>query len=295
MLYAKKRIKSGPMLEDLYYPVLPSGRLLPGSIPKTAGTSEAQKKYNAKKAEMQFVRMINTNFAEGDLFIGLTYPDDCPDRPKNDDEAARKMQNYIRRVKRWRKKAGAPEMKYAYSTHVQIRKSGKHKGEPVYHFHVFMTSMDRDVAEALWIDGAKIDARRFDPWAYGQESAARYMAKGSKNRKKGKDEPGEGETEELDRAGRRRFNCSRNCKKPKIPKTQQRMNISKRQAEDLATGHTDEASYWLKKVPDGYDFAGMDYILNEWNGLYYWRVTYRRLPEWNTKKKNKRKVKANGA
>ena len=120
MLYAKKRIKSGPMLEDLYYPVTPSGRQVPGSIPKTSGTSEAQAKYNAKQSEMTFVRIVNANFDEGDIWMSPTYADNCPTRPKNHDEAVARVQNYIRRVKRYRAKAGLPTMKYAYSVHEMV-------------------------------------------------------------------------------------------------------------------------------------------------------------------------------
>ena len=273
------------MLEDLYYPVTPSGRQVPGSIPKTSGTTAAQSAYNAKQSEVREVRIVNTNFIDGDIFMTLTYADGCPDRPKNDDEAAAKMQRYIRRVKRWRSASGEGAMKYAYSIHVKIRKSGKYKGEPMYHYHLFMSKMDRNAAERLWKDGAQVDAKSFDPWAYGQEAAARYMARGAKPKK----DPEEGDEELLDRSGRRRFACSRNCTKPEIPKKQKRMNISKRKAEEMATAHIDDAAYWQGKVPEGYVYRSMDYILNPWNGMYYWRVTYRRLPEWNTKKKRKEK------
>lgn len=284
MLYARKRIRSGPMLEDLYYPIQPSGRLEPGSIPKKAGTTEAQERYNAKKAEMQAVRYVNANFDTGDIWMSPTYSDNCTTRPRTYEEATRRIQAYIRRVKRWRKKNGLPEMRYLYSVHEVKRKTGKYKGELMYHYHLFMSEMDRNAAEELWTDGAQVNADRFDPWMYDQEAAAKYGVKGSKKKK------ADGEREDR-HFGRKGFVCSRNCKKPEIPKTQKRMNISKRRAEEMATAHVDDAAYWQGTVPEGYVYTGMQYVLNEWNGHYYWRVTYRRLPEWNTKKKKRKRGK----
>lgn len=288
MLYARKRIKSGPMLEDLYYPILPSGRLVPGSIPKTSGTSEAQERYNAKKAEMQLVRYANANFDSGSIWLTLTYSDDNPRRPKNYKEAKDRLSAYLRRVKRYRESAGLPELKYIYVIEEKTRRSGPFKGERACHYHLLMSEMDRNVAEKLWTDGERVNADRFDPWRFGQESAARYMAKAGKVKAKKADQPETGEEAEEKIPGRKRFVCSRNCKKPEIPKRQRRMELSKRRAESMAKDHEKDAGFWQSKAPEGYAFKGMDYILNERNGHYYWRVTYRRLPEWDTKKKRKK-------
>ena len=276
------------MLEDLYYPVLPSGRLLPGSVPKSSGTTEAQERYNAKKAEMQLVRYANANFDEGSVWLTLTYFDDNPKRPGTYAEAKARLSAYFRRVKRYRDHTGLPELKYIYVIEEKTRRSGAHKGERAYHYHVLMSEMDRNVAEKLWTDGERVNADRFDPWRFGQESAARYMAKAGKVKKK-KAEPADPEEDAEEKIpGRKRFVCSRNCIKPEIPKTQRRMELSKRRAEEMAKDHEDDAAYWQEKAPEGYGYTGMQFILNERNGHYYWRVTYRRLPEWNKKKKRKK-------
>lgn len=271
MLYGRKRIKSGPMLEDLYAPILPSGKLAPGSIPKTQGTSKPQAEYNAKQSMYEWVRIINANFDTGDIFMHPTFADDNPRRPKTYDEACRRIKAYVRRVRRWRKDHGVKgEFKYAYRIEVTERKSGEYKGEKMYHFHVFLTRMDRDAAEELWIDGERVNADKFDPWRFGQEAAARYTAKDFGNSP----------------ARRKRFVCSRNCKKPARQKKPRKMNISKRRAAEMASEHTDDAAYWQAKAPKGYVFTGMQYVLNPYNNMYYWRVTYRRLPPAPPRKKS---------
>lgn len=255
MIYAERKIDSGDMRELVIYPVQPSGRLMPGSEPKTFGSREAQIKYNRKKAELELVRRVNANFNTGDIFMHLTYDDDNPCMPKDYDEARGIICAYLRRVRKWRGEHGMPEMKYIYVIEEQERKTGRYAGKMIYHYHLFMSAMPRDAAEDLWIHGERVNADRFQPWRFGQEAAARYMSKAP--------------------IGKKRFVCSRNCKKPVIhePKI---VNIGDRKMRSMAEMHIDDAAYWERRVP-GYVFCGAKAVWNERNSRYYIRATFRRL------------------
>lgn len=255
MIYAERKIDSGDMRELVIYPVQPSGRLMPGSEPKTFGSREAQIKYNRKKAELELVRRVNANFNTGDIFMHLTYDDDNPCMPKDYDEARRIICAYLRRVRKWRGEHGMPEMKYIYVIEEQERKTGRYAGKMIYHYHLFMSAMPRDAAEDLWIHGERVNADRFQPWRFGQEAAARYMSKAP--------------------IGKKRFVCSRNCKKPVVhePKI---VSIGDRKMRSMAEMHIDDAAYWERRAP-GYVFCGAKAVWNERNSRYYIRATFRRL------------------
>ena len=256
MLYAKKEIDSGDMKEVMLYPVQPGGRLLPGTFPKTSGTSEAQKKYNRKKAEYALVRGVNANFGERDLFVAVTFRDDYPGMPATKDEARKIVKKYFAAVRAWRRDRGLPELRYAYVIHEEERKSGRFKGRTLYHFHIFMSGMNRDAAEALWPGGEAVRADRFKPWQFGQEAAAKYMGRGAK--------------------GARKFVFSKNCKKP-VEHEPEIVRRSQQEIREIAEERIDDAAWWQARVPEGYIFCGASAIWNERNSRYYIRATFRLL------------------
>lgn len=262
MLYAKKTIKSGRMLEDIYYPILPSGRSIPYAEKQPNPYQEA---YDRKQAAKSLTRTINANFDTGDLFVHLTY---FPERaPESYEEAKKAISKYFRRVEYWRKKHGLPKGKYAYVIEEQIYKSGKRKGKSNWHYHIFMSGMPRDVAEDLWKDGERVNADRFQPDRFGQEAAANYIQKAPRGRKK--------------------FICSRNCIKPKISEPK-RMDISNRKMRSMCEVYAHDSAYWERNHP-GYKFDYSEPYWNEYNCRWYLRVVMRKLEPRHIKKRNQKK------
>ena len=162
--YREKRYYSGNYLEIDIYPVF--GRA--GQRRKRyKESSECQKKLNRKNAEMKLTRLLNTNFTEDDLRFDLTY---SPNYLPNDDDAAiKELRNFLRRLKRFRKKAGLDPLKYVAVT----EKSSRGR----YHHHLVISggvSM-RDLAY-LWGRGyTTCKPLQFDE--YGIEALAHYLVK----------------------------------------------------------------------------------------------------------------------
>jgi hypothetical protein len=110
-VYMRKKVTSGDMVEIEVYPIWKCKHNMTRSKQKNE-SKESQKKLNKKNSEKKVIRLINTNFEKDDLFITLTYEDGY----LPDEKTARKdIQNYIRRLKRYREKNGLPELKYIYS------------------------------------------------------------------------------------------------------------------------------------------------------------------------------------
>lgn len=126
-LYREKKYQCGDYLEIDIFPVFEKQR---GRSRKRKPTSEVQKRLNQHNAERKLIRLLNTNFTKRDIRFDLTYDKDhLPDSPK---DAQRQMQNFIRRVKRYRQKHDLPELKYVAVTEVG-EKSGR------IHHHIVMS------------------------------------------------------------------------------------------------------------------------------------------------------------
>ena len=130
-------------LEIYLYPVTEQPQVRTKSRGKKyRESSETQKLLNAKYAERKLVRLLHANFTDKDLAIGLDYADDT--RPKTPEEAQRNFQNFLRRVKRLYKKAGAGEVKY-----ISVIEFGEKSGN-VHHHIVMSGGVDRDEIEKAW-------------------------------------------------------------------------------------------------------------------------------------------------
>lgn len=214
--YRTKTIKSGSIVECEIYPIWKTGQIRKA---KEATTREAQKNLNEKNAKKHLIRKINANFTEKDLCITLTYKGSVPDEK----EAQKDIQNYIRRVKAYRKKNGMDEMKYIYVIEYE-NGEGEKKKKRIHH-HIIMSGMDREEAERIWQKGYA-NTRRLQPDEYGLEALARYIVK--------------------DPQGKKRWSASRNLKEPKI--TVSDTKFSKRKAERLAKDFEAEGRKIFEKL-----------------------------------------------
>lgn len=79
------------------------------------------------------------------LLIALTYKEsNIPDSPE---EAQRQMRNFLRRVKRFHKRQGLPELKY-----VAVTKAGKRTGQIYHHIVMSVDIVDYRIA-SFWDEG----------------------------------------------------------------------------------------------------------------------------------------------
>ena len=230
----EKRIISGNYLEVEHYPVTEHGYR---HDRKYRLSRTEQQKLNIKNAVKKLIRLVNTNFWLGDLLIHCTYrPDEMPESEK---EVLKDIQNYFRRISRYRKKHGLPPLKYIYV--IECSNSGK------WHWHGIMSAMDRNIAEELWKHGDFVNTDRFQPTTQtGGEAFAKYISK----------KP----------MGKRRWNCSKNLKQP-IVKTKS-SGYTRRGIARIARERADDTRYWERKYK-GYNLVSVTPVYNEFNGWWY--------------------------
>lgn len=230
----EKRIISGNYLEVEHYPVTEHGYR---HDRKYRLSRTEQQKLNIKNAVKKLIRLVNTNFWLGDLLIHGTYRPD--EMPKSEKEVLKDIQNYFRRISRYRKKHGLPPLKYIYV--IECSSSGK------WHWHGIMSAMDRSTAEELWKHGDFVNADRFQPTTQtGGEAFAKYISK----------KP----------MGKRRWNCSKNLKQPTV-KTKS-SGYTRRGIARIARERADDTRYWERKYK-GYNLVSATPVYNEFNGWWY--------------------------
>ena len=227
--YRCKTIKAGDQLECEIYPLWSTAA--EAGKAKRAARPEAIAAQNEKNARKRLIRRINANFTAADIELTLTYAGDhVPDLP----EARRDMANYIRRVKRWRKAHGLPELKY-----VAVIEYQGEDGEPKrVHHHVIMSGMDRDEAERLWGKG-RANSARLQPDEHGLEGLARYITKSLPRSKSEK-----------------RWVCSKNLVEPTV--TVADTKITRRKAARLAHDADAYGKELFERLYPGYTFTDVE-------------------------------------
>lgn len=181
-LYKTKTVTSGRLVEVEIYPVFEHKSNIPRE--RIRKTRNAQRNLNDKNARKMFVRLLCTNFTNGDYFGTFNYEK----HPASIEEAEKLVINYVRRLNHKRKKLGLPNMKYLIVT--EQSKNGK------IHHHIIMDNLlDRDTVENLWKHGKRNHLRRLAEDDFGLTGLATYLSKDPK--------------------GRKRWKSSRNLKKPK--------------------------------------------------------------------------------
>ncbi|EQB20082.1 hypothetical protein UNSWDHB_2668 [Dehalobacter sp. UNSWDHB] len=224
--YRAKTIKSGDVLEVEVFPIWATQTEVKKA--HSGSTRQAQRNLNEKNAKKRIIRKINANFAENDLAVTLTYKNFVPDQ----EQARRDIQNYLRRVRAYRRKNGLPELKYVYV--IEFTGDQGRTKKRVHH-HVIMSGMDRDIAEGLWGSGW-VNTKRLQPDEYGLEAITRYMVK----------EPN----------GGKRWCASRNLKEPQETKADTK--ISKRRVQEMATDFDNAPAAIFGKLFPDYEFNDCD-------------------------------------
>ncbi|NFE73352.1 hypothetical protein FDC27_15000 [Clostridium botulinum] len=218
-VYWRKTITSGKIVEFEIYPMWKCKHDIPRNKNRVK-SKQSQKNLNDKNSKKMVVRLINSNYGKEDLYITVTYKDGyLPDEKT----ARRDMQNYIRRLKRYRKKMGLDELKYIYS--IGYEDNPEESKKVRIHHHLIINKMDRNIVEDLWGKGTA-NAKRLQPDDFELTGVGKYIAN----------------------QGPERWSASRNLKKPKI--TTNRTGLTRNKAVALISEPVLFKEIFEKQFPD---------------------------------------------
>ena len=178
--YRAKIVEAGEYKEIELYPMYKRS-YAKGERKKVTGLYQGL--VNKNNSAKKLVRLLNTNFQEGDLWLDFTY-----EYKPTPQEAKREILNYIRRVRR-----KFPTVKYVYTTEIGKRATGRGH----HHFICNLGIEHRQTLEDMWKKGKRIRSRRLYKSLHGFTEVASYFSKKS---------------EEIYRT----YTCSKNLAKPKI-------------------------------------------------------------------------------
>lgn len=231
---------------------------------------EVMRNLNDKRARRELTRLININFAKGDLWITLGYDDEyLPDSMK---KALKDVENWIRRVNYRRKKRGLDRAKYIYITEWE---DDEKKGKVRCHHHIIMDGeLDRDTVEQAWGLCKRPNSRKLVPDEAGFTGLANYISK--------------------DPRGTKRWKASRNLKRPEQP-TRSLSKFSKRNVNHMARDHEYMKMLLESKYP-GYAFLDCEMYYNERQALFYiYARLHREGGAENDKKRNHNRTQSDAA
>lgn len=125
----------------------------------------AQENLNDKNARRKFIQVAETNFGKNDLSVTLTYSDEF--LPETLEDAEREVQNYIKRIRRRRKKEGVEDLKYMLITSSrEITEDETEKPVRIHHHILMNGGLDRDTVEKLWSKRKRAGEKEGRPIGY---------------------------------------------------------------------------------------------------------------------------------
>lgn len=225
MGYRTRTTKAGPRLEAEIYPIFGKEQDREARRQRKNVTPEKIRRHNEERARRKLIQLMDANFGEEDLHVTLTYAE-APGWSR----AQKDIKNFIRKIKRLRKKRGLPEMKYIYA--IEDEEDGAKKR---IHTHMVMNGgITREEIEEIWQRGyANCD--RLQPTNEGLEAIARYISKQNRER------------------SRRKWSSSKNLKKPSTRTSDTKLRNSR--VKRIARGFDGEAKEIMEKIYPGYDFV----------------------------------------
>ena len=263
-----RTIKAGDLLYCSSYPIWDTATRRDAEAKLTKakerkGTTDAQRKLNARKAEEKLVQLINANFVAGDHLVTCTYAQGK--EPPDLSTAQKHMRNYMARVKRLCRRRGLPDPEYVYVTEVtQSNRWGVR-----YHHHMVMRcALTREEVETMWIKSHGIcNTKQAQRLKEGLTGWAKYLAKQvcSTN-------PGSKAVELY--ATKHRWAASKGLKIPQA--TEADKKISRRRVEKIAQDiqrDPDLARLHMEACYPGYEVLEMTVKTSDWvTGAYVYAV-----------------------
>ena len=259
-VYREKSFVCGDYKEVYIYPCFADCVKKGRRRPKAKPTPAAQKKLNQRIRENNLIRLLHANFTAEDISFDLTYRDG--EQPSTDEGAKKDVQNFLRRLKRFRNKAGLPELKY-----IAVTEKGSRSGR--YHHHLVLSGgVGIGTLAAIWGKGyTKAQPLQFDET--GLIGKGKYLVKQAK----GKDKQSQ---------YFRSFYSSKNLVNPQPRKRDGR--FSQRKVRELCEDPCDRAAF--ERLYEGYAFAEAAEYYNDVNSGFYLEI---RLYRKSAKLSNKRR------
>ena len=267
-----KTVKAGDLLYCSSYPIWDTStnreaRARLEKVREKKGTTDAQKKLNARRAEEKLVQIINANFGAGDHLVTCTYAQGR--EPASLAEAQKHMRNYMGRIKRLCKRRGLPEPAYIYVTEVT---SSNRWGVRYHHHMVLKAGIARAEVEELWTKVHGIcNTKAAQRLKEGLTGWAKYIAKQVCSEST---EHKRAETE----SRAHRWSASKGLKAPAA--TEADKKISRRRVEKIAQAiqrDPDIAKLHMESCYPGYELLEMRVKTSEWvGGAYVYAVLTRK-------------------
>ena len=256
MGYRRRTTVSGPRIDAEVFPVF--GRRQRGELrrAKSQITREAQQRANDERSRLHFIQIVEKNFTEADVALGLDYAGRAPEPERVDKD----IRNFLARVKRARKRAGLPEMKYAYAIGGDEMPAPGYSGKRP-HVHMIMTGgIERDELEKLWGHG-RANCDRLQPRDEGLGGIAVYFTRQKQDR--------------APRKGVRKWRGSRNLEQP-VPRSID-ARIQNSRVKRIAYDFRNEAKEVMEKLYPGYRLQDCQVRYSDMIDGVYIRCVLRRL------------------
>lgn len=235
MGYRRRTTVSGPRLDAEVFPCF--GRDLRGMLrrKKRNLTREAQQRSNDRRSSLRLIQLVEANFTEKDLAIGLDYDDDAV--PEDPMRVKKDVKNFLARVRRARKKKGLPDLKAIIAIGGDEMPAAGYTGKRP-HAHVIISGgMDRDELEEIWGKG-HANTKRLQPRDEGLGGIAVYFTRQKQDRPKKK--------------GEKSWWTTRNLNKPVARSRDAKMPNSR--VKRIAFDFRNEAKGIMEKLYPGYRF-----------------------------------------
>ncbi len=256
MGYRRKTTVSGPRIDAEVIPVF--GRRQRGYLRKAKKeiTREAQKRANDERSRLHLIQLVEANFTDKDLAIGLDYAGKVPTPEKVD----RDLKTFFEKVRRRRRKYGLPELKYITAIGGDEMPSAGYSGTRP-HAHVIMNGgIDRDELEKMWGHG-RANTHRLQPRDEGLGGIAVYFTKQMQDRPPKK--------------GVKKYRTSRNMIRP-VPKGRD-ANMPNSRVRRIAFDFRNEAKPIMEKLYPGYVLQDVKVRYSDFIDGVYIRCVLRRI------------------
>ena len=258
MGYKRRTTVSGPRLDAEVFPCF--GRETRGRLrqEKKNITREAQQRANDRRSALRLIQLVEANFTEKDLSIGLDYDNGTvPDDP---DQVKRDVKNFLNRVKRARKRMGLPELKAIVAIGGDEMPGAGYTGKRP-HAHIILSGgIERDKLEAIWGKG-HANTHRLQPREDGLGGIAVYFTRQKQDRPKKK--------------GERSWWTTRNLTKPIIRSRDAK--VSNGRVKRIAFDFRNEAKEIMEKLYPGYRFQDCKVYYSDVVDGVYIRCVMRRI------------------
>ena len=259
MGYRRRTTISGPRIDAEVVPVF--SRAMRGALRRARtgnGTPDAQKKNNEERSRLRLIQLVEANFTDKDVTIGLDYDGEAPTPERVDKD----LNNFLAKVRRRRRQRGLPELKYVISIGGDEMPSAGYSGKRP-HVHVIMNGgIDRDELEQLWGKG-HANTHRLQPRDEGLGGIAVYFTRQKQDRPKKK--------------GEKSWWTTRNLKKPVARSRDAKMPNSR--VKSLAFDFRNGAKEIMEKLYPGYRFQDCKVYYSDVVDGVYIRCVMRRKKE----------------